>query len=221
MKILLTIVTFLTMLCATYMSLIYAPTEKVMGDIQRIFYFHLGTVWAATIAFTIVFIASIMYLRKETRKWDIIAYSSAEIGVLFITLTVITGSIWAKPVWGVWWTWDPQLTTTFILWVLYVVYLILRSGVVNNVKQAKYSAVFAIIAFIDLPIVYLSARIKRGISPVVFGPGGGGIAPEMLHVLLVTLLAFTLLFVVLLRERVRILEIKDAVNGMMRRGGSY
>ena len=208
------------MVCATYMSFLYAPTEKVMGHIQRIFYFHMGTVWAATIAFFIVFIASIIYLKKETRKWDIIAHSSAELGVLFITLTIITGSIWAKPVWGTWWTWDPQLTTTFILWILYVIYLILRSSFVNNVKQAKYSAIFAIIAFIDLPIVYVSARIKRGISPVVFGPGGGGIAPEMMHTLLVTLLAFTLLFFILLNERIMILRTKDTVNSMIS-GSNY
>ncbi|NIP29943.1 MAG: cytochrome C assembly protein [Candidatus Dadabacteria bacterium] len=214
MRYILFFLAFISMLVANYMSLMYAPTEKVMGHIQRIFYFHMGTVWAATLAFILVFIASIMYLRKESRKWDIIAYSSAELGVLFITLTIITGSIWAKPVWGTWWTWDPQLTTTFILWVLYIVYLILRSSAGSNVKQARYSAIFAIIAFIDLPIVYASARLKRGISPVVFGPGGGGIAPEMMHTLLVCLVAFTLLFIVLLKERMNILKMKDIINSI-------
>lgn len=214
MKKILFILTFIAMLCATYTSLIYAPTELVMGHIQRIFYFHMGTVWAATIAFIVVFVASIMYLVKETRKWDIIAYSSAELGVLFITLTIITGSIWAKPVWGTWWTWDPQLTTTFILWVLYVVYLLLRSGTGKGTRAAKYSSIFAIIAFIDLPLVYISARLKRGISPVVFGPGGGGIAPEMLYTLLVSLVAFTLLFIILLKERIKIIEMKDRIESL-------
>jgi heme exporter protein C len=195
------------------MAFIYAPTEMVMGNIQRIFYFHMGAVWVATIAFTVVFIASIQYLRKQTRFWDIMAYSSAEIGVLFTTLTIITGSIWAKPVWGTWWTWDPQLTTTFILWILYIVYLILRSSAGSDVKKAKFAAVFGIIAFLDLPLVYASARLMRGISPVVFG-GRGGIAPQMMVALLACLITFTLLYIVLLKQRMDIEEMKDEVTRM-------
>jgi ABC-type transport system involved in cytochrome c biogenesis, permease component len=201
--------TFIGIIASLYTAFIYAPTESVMGHVQRIFYFHMGTVWVATIAFIIVFVASIQYLRKESRHWDILALSSAEIGVLFITLTIITGSIWAKPVWGTWWTWDPQLTTTFILWILYAVYLILRSAAGNDVRKAKFAAVFGIIAFIDLPLVYVSARLMRGISPVVFGPGGGGIAPEMMVALLVSLVSFTLLFVLLLKQRMDIEKMKD------------
>ncbi len=200
--------TFALMALATWMTLFYAPTEAVMGHVQRIFYFHMGTVWAATVAFTVVFVASICYLRKETDRWDVMAYCSAEAGMLFLTLTIITGAIWAKPVWGTWWTWDPQLTTTFILWVLYAVYLLLRSGAGGR-RRAKYSAVFAVVAFVDLPIVYVSARVKRGISPVVFGPGGGGIDPAMMHTLIVTLAGFTLLFLVLLKERTRIMNMEN------------
>ena len=204
--------TFVGMIASLYMAFIYAPTEMVMGNIQRIFYFHMGAVWVATIAFTVVFIASIQYLRKQTRFWDIMAYSSAEIGVLFTTLTIITGSIWAKPVWGTWWTWDPQLTTTFILWILYIVYLILRSSAGSDVKKAKFAAVFGIIAFLDLPLVYASARLMRGISPVVFGGRGGGIAPQMMVALLVCLITFTLLYIVLLKQRMDIEEMKDEVT---------
>ena len=211
--------TFALMVLGTWMTLFYAPTEVVMGHVQRIFYFHMGTVWAATVAFTVVFVASIYYLAKETAKWDTLAYCSAEIGVLLLTLTIITGSIWAKPVWGTWWTWDPQLTTTFILWVLYAVYLVLRSGAGGRGKKARYSAIFAIIAFVDLPVVYVSARIKRGISPVVFGPGGGGIDPAMMHTLLVVLLGFTLLFLLLLGERIRIMNMENALYARSGRGG--
>lgn len=207
--IILLVLTVISIIASLYASFIYAPTELVMGDIQRIFYFHMGTVWVATVAFTIVFIASIMFLKSGKRKWDILALSSAEIGVLFITLTIITGSIWAKPIWGTWWTWDPQLTTTFILWILYIVYLILRSVAGDNVKQARFAAVFSIIAFIDLPLVYISARLKRGISPVVFGPGGGGIESEMLITMLITFLACTLLFIILLKQRILYEKIKD------------
>ncbi len=203
MKMILYSLSFLAMVVSTYMISFYAPTERIMGDVQRIFYFHMGAVWVASLSFTIVFIASILFLLKKEKKWDILAYSSAEIGVIFITLTIIGGSIWAKPVWGTWWTWDPQLTTTFILWILYIVYLMLRSGAGDNQKMAKFSAVFAIVAYVDLPLVYISARVMRGISPVVFGSKGGGIEPRMMHTLLVVLVAFTLFFILLLRERVR------------------
>ena len=207
--IILLVLTVISIIASLYASFIYAPTELIMGDIQRIFYFHMGTVWVATVAFTIVFIASIMFLKSGKRKWDILALSSAEIGVLFITLTIITGSIWAKPIWGTWWTWDPQLTTTFILWILYIVYLILRSVAGDNVKQARFAAVFSIIAFIDLPLVYISARLKRGISPVVFGPGGEGIESKMLITMLITFLACTLLFIILLKQRILYEKIKN------------
>jgi heme exporter protein C len=215
MKLFLYIITLILMLISTYAALIYAPTETIMGDIQRIFYFHMGTVWVATIAFMIVFVASIIYLINGKKKWDVLAYTSAEIGVLFITLTIITGSIWAKPVWGTWWTWDPQLTTTFILWILYIVYLLIRANSGFDEKKAKYSAVFAIIAFIDLPLVYISARVMRGISPVVFGPGGGGIEPKMLNALLITLVSFTLLFILLLIERVKVENLKYQINKLI------
>jgi len=215
MRLLLYIVTLILMLASTYAVFIYAPTEVMMGDIQRIFYFHMGTVWVATVAFVIVFISSILYLINGNRKWDILAYTSAEIGVLFITLTIITGSIWAKPVWGTWWTWDPQLSTTFVLWILYIVYLLIRANSGYDEKKAKYSAVFAIIAFIDLPLVYISARVMRGISPVVFGPGGGGIEPKMLNALIITLVSFTLLFILLLIERVKIENLKYKINKLI------
>jgi heme exporter protein C len=210
-RIALIILTFIAIVASLYTAFIYAPTEPQMGHIQRIFYFHMGTVWVATVAFIIVFISSIMYLWKGSRKWDILAYCSAELGVVFLTLTIITGSIWAKPIWGTWWTWDPQLTTTFILWILYIVYLVLRSSAENDSKRAKFAAVFGIIAFIDLPLVYLSVRVMRGISPVVFGPGGGGIEPLMMHALLINMAAFSLLFIVLLLERIDIERFQDKV----------
>lgn len=210
-RLILLILAFVGVIASIYTAFLYAPTEPQMGHIQRIFYFHMGTVWVATIAFIIVFVSSIMYLWKGTRKWDVRAYCSAELGVLFLTLTIITGSVWAKPIWGTWWTWDPQLTTTFILWILYIVYLVVRATAGNDTKKAKYAAVFAIIAFIDLPLVYISVRVMRGISPVVFGPGGGGIAPKMMDALLINLAACTILFVVLLLERIDLEHMKDRI----------
>ena len=213
------IISFISIVISLYATFIFAPTELIMGEIQRIFYFHMGTVWVASLAFTIVFIASIIFLKNGKRKWDIVSLSSAEIGVVFITLTIITGSIWAKPVWGTWWTWDPQLTTTFILWILYIVYLIIRSVAGDNLKQAKFAAVFGIIAFIDLPIVYISARLKRGISPVVFGPGGGGVERDMLITMTITLVACTLVFIILLRERINLEKMRDDLKLIKSRMG--
>ena len=212
MRYILYFIALILMILSTYAVFLYAPNEVVMGPVQRIFYFHMGSVWVATIAFIIVFVSSIAYLINGKRKWDILAYTSAELGVLFITITIITGSIWAKPVWGTWWTWDPQLTTTFILWILYIIYLLIRANSGYDERKAKYSAVFAIIAFIDLPLVYISARVMRGISPVVFGPGGGGIEAKMMHTLLLTLLAFTFLFLILIIERVRIENMKYKIR---------
>ena len=215
----LAVFTFVLMAASVYAAFVYAPTEPKMGHIQRIFYMHMGTVWVATVAFMLVFAASVMYLWKGTRKWDILAYCSAEIGVVFLTITILTGSIWAKPVWGTWWTWEPQLTTTFILWILYIVYLVLRSSAGSDTKKAKFAAVFGIIAFIDLPLVYASVRVMRGISPVVFGPGGGGIAPQMMHVLLINLAACSLLFVLLLLERIDLERMSDELAVLKTREG--
>ena len=215
----LAVLTFVLMAASLYAAFIYAPTEPRMGHIQRIFYIHMGTVWVATVAFMIVFVSSVMYLWKGTRKWDILAYCSAEIGVVFLTITILTGSIWAKPIWGTWWTWDPQLTTTFILWILYIVYLVLRSSAGSDTKKAKFAAVFGILAFIDLPLVYASVRVMRGISPVVFGPRGGGIAPEMMHALLINLAACSLLYILLLLERIDLERMSDELAVLKAREG--
>ncbi len=208
---LLLVLTFVGINGSLYTAFYYAPTEKVMGHIQRIFYFHMGSVWVATLAFVLVFIASIQYLRRESRSWDILAYSSAEIGVIFLTLTMITGSIWAKPVWNTWWTWDPQLMTTFLLWVFYIAYLIIRSAAGTDLKAARFSAVFGIIAFMVLPFVYVSARVMRGISPVVFGGRGGGISPKMMVTLIVCLVSCTFLYLLLLGQRMALERMRDEI----------
>ncbi len=198
--------TLLLMAVAFWMSVFYAPMETQMGDAQRIFYFHMGSVAAMTVAFIIVFVSSVAFLRGRKQKWDIRAASSAEAGVVFTLITILTGAIWAKSSWGTWWVWwDAQLQATFVLFLLYSGYLLLRKMLPENEKSAVLSSVFACLAFIDLPWVYASARVvKRDISPVVFGPGGGGIAPEMMHTLIVNVIAFLLLFAVILRERERI-----------------
>lgn len=198
---LISFVVFMTI--SLYMVFLYAPTEKIMGDVQRIFYFHMGYVLVFTIAFTMNLIYSIKFLKNNVERDSQLAYINGEIGVVFTFLVLVSGMIWAKPVWGTWWTSDPQLTTTLILFILYLTYLIfhklaIRSGV------PRYSSVFAIIAFIDLPIVYISVRVMRGISPVVFGGDGGGISPLMMDTLLVTFIAFFFLYLFLLDLRIKV-----------------
>ena len=191
------------MTLSLYMIFIYAPKEKIMGDVQRIFYFHMGYVLVFTIAFTMNLIYSIKYLRSNNPSESNMAYINAEIGTLFTLLTLVSGSIWAKPVWGTWWTSDPQLTTTLILFILYFTYLVFHK-LAEKSGVPRYSSILAIIAFIDLPIVYISVRVMRGISPVVFGGEGGGIAPEMMDTLIVTFIAFLFLYFYLLDMRIKL-----------------
>ena len=199
----LSIVSYLAILVAIYFAFIYAPTERTMGVVQRIFYFHVPSAWTAFVAFFVVCIASIMFLVNGSEKWDLLAKSSAEIGVLFTTIVLVTGPLWAKPVWNVFWTWDARLTTSFILWLIYIAYLMLRSYTHDKERGARFAAVFGIIGFVDVPIVYFSIRWWRTLHPsaVVGGGDGSGLAPAMLTTLMVCLAAFSILYVTLLTFR--------------------
>ena len=192
---------FILFVGALYLVFIYVPTEETMGVVQRIFYFHVPVAWVAFLAFFIVFLGSTLYLWKRENKWDVIASSSAEVGVVFTTLTLITGSIWAKPIWGVWWTWEPRLTTALVLWLIYVAYLIVRSFATDEQRGARFAAVVGIVGFIDVPIVALAITLWRTQhpGPLIFE---GGLAPPMLLTLLVCLAAFTALYSLLLFQRI-------------------
>jgi heme exporter protein C len=179
-----------------YLIFKVAPTERIMGDVQRIFYLHVPLAISAYAGFTTVFIASIMFLWRKNLFWDTVAYTAAEIGVLFSTLVIITGSFWARPVWNVWWTWDPRLLTMFILWFIYVGYFILRKGIPERLKKARYSAVLGIIGFLDVPIVRLATKWWRSVHPRLKSEGGG-LDPVMLKVLLFSMLTFILFAVFL------------------------
>jgi heme exporter protein C len=200
----LTLVTAVAMSVALYMAFIFAPTEQTMGEVQRIFYFHVASAWAGFAAFLVVFIAGIAYLRTQHMKWDMLAFSSAEIGVVFITMTLMTGSLWARPTWNTWWTWDPRLTTAAILWIIYVVYLMLRGAIEEPVQRARLASVFGIIGFIDVPIVFMAVRWWRTIHPVIFNSQGFDLTGRMLVAFMVCLMAFTLLYATLLWQRYRL-----------------
>ncbi|MBA7607628.1 Heme exporter protein C [subsurface metagenome] len=189
------------MVTALYLVFVYVPTEKTMGIVQRIFYLMVPMGWLSLLSFLIVFIGSILYLVKRESKWDILAHSSAEAGIIFTTLALLTGAIWAKPVWGVWWTWEPRLTSTLVLWLLYLAYFMVRSLATEESRGATFAAVVGIVGFIDLPIIILATTLWRGMHPelMIFQ---GGLAPSMLVTLLVSISAFTALYFLLLIQRV-------------------
>lgn len=183
-----------------YLIWYYAPVEATLGVIQKIFYFHLPMAWWSMLSFFLVFIASIGFLIKRTMFWDRLAGVAAEIGLLFSTLALITGTFWARGSWNVWWTWDPRLTTTLIMWFVYAAYLILRSLDMAPERRGLVSAVIGIVAFLDVPLVFYSARMWRSIHPAVFR-SGGGLEPEMKTTVIASILAFSLVWLSLLLLR--------------------
>jgi heme exporter protein C len=196
---------------AGYAALFMAPTERTMGLIQRIFYFHVPSAWTGFVAFFLVLVSSIAYLFRRRPQWDWLAVSAAEAGVAFFTVVLVTGPIWAKPVWGIWWTWDARLTSTFVLWVLYVTYLLLRTLVGDPERRAMVSAVFSIFAFLDVPLVYLSIWFWRTQhpQPVI---GGGGLDKRMWPVFLICWAALLALMALLVRQRYRLEALRREVQ---------
>ena len=205
------LLTYVLMLLALYTIFIYAPVEKTMGLIQKIFYIHVPAAFLAYLAFFITFIASIFYLYRKDSKWDTVAHCAVETGVIFCTIVLITGPIWAKPVWNVWWTWDPRLTTTLILWFTYVAYLMLRRSVKEN-QRANLSAVFGIIGFINVPITFFSIRLWRTIHPVIITSRGLNMSWSMKFSLIITFIAFCFLFFSLLISRIRLERLKMCIE---------
>jgi len=200
-------VTFIMMLFALYAIFFYAPIEQTMGIVQKIFYIHVPSAFFAFFAFLITFIASILFLSTKARKWDTIAFCSVEVGIIFCTIVLTTGPIWAKPIWNVWWTWDPRLLTTLILWFIYVSYLMLRRVVEGN-QRLNISAVLGIIGFVNVPLTFFTIRLWRTIHPVLITTRGININTPMKHTLLITAAAFCCLFIFLLISRIRIETLK-------------
>jgi len=196
---------------AGYAALFMAPTERTMGLIQRIFYFHVPSAWTGFVAFFLVLVSSIAYLFRRRPQWDWLAVSAAEVGVACFTVVLVTGPIWAKPVWGIWWTWDARLTSTFVLWVMYVSYLLLRTLVGDPERRAMVSAVFGIFAFLDVPLVYLSIWFWRTQhpQPVI---GGGGLDKRMWPVFSICWAALLALMVLLVRQRYRLEALRHEVH---------
>src|SRR5579862_9007622 len=190
------LVTFIWMVTALYLGFIYAPQEATMGEVQRIFYVHVPCAETSFLAYFFIFLGSIAYLWKRNPVADDFAHGAAEVGFLYSTCNIVTGPLWGKPVWGIWWTWDPRLTLTFILWLLFVGYLMLRSYVTNAARSAVLAAVVGIIGFVDVPIDYMAIRWWRTQhpSPVIAGGSESGLDPRMWVALFVTWGAFLCLF---------------------------
>src|SRR5216684_1818115 len=215
------VVTCVLMVAALFMVFVYVPTEADQGIVQRIFYFHVPCAWVAFAAFALVAISGVFYLWLRQQVWDDLGLA-AESGMVFCTLVLITGSIWAKPIWGAWWTWDSRLTTTLILWLLYGGYLMLRAMADDTPQVARFAAVVGIAAALDVPIIIVSVRLWRTIHPAVLvtRQGGHGLEdPRMVATLLVSMAAFTALFIWLLCLRFATLRTQTRLNQVARELG--
>lgn len=197
-----------------YNIFIFVPTEKTMGIVQRIFYFHVPSGIAAFLAFFVVAGYSIAFLKTRNRWYDRVSFASAELGVLFSTGILVTGMLWAKPAWNTYWSWDPRLTTMLILWFIYVAYMMVRDFVGDDERGARFAAVFAIVGVVDVPIVYFSIRWWRTIhpQPVVMGGEGSGLHPDMTYTLMISMLTFFVLYFYMLCARLRLEKSRERLN---------
>lgn len=215
---LLDIVAVVVMLAATAMVFFYAPLERVMGAVQKVFYFHVAAGWVGMLSFLVAAVAGVLYLVKKNSKWDLVGVATVEIGIAFTMINLITGAIWARPIWNTWWTWDPRLTTATVMELVYFAYLMLRAGIEEPERRARFGAVYAIVGFLSVPLTFFSIRLFRTIHPVVIGsndPGAMGsfdMTPAMTQVFLFSLIAFTVVYFDLLWNRIRLGRLAERVE---------
>ena len=206
------------MAIAIYLVFIAAPMERTMGLSQRIFYFHVGSGWVGAAAFLVALLAGIGVLRTGERKWDRLAASAIEVGFVFITMIIVTGSIWAKATWNTWWTWSPRLTSATVMWLVYVAYFMLRNAMDDPGKQSRFAAVYAIVGFVTVIGTFLSIRLLKDIHPTIFGAGadvdGGGLATGMHLPFFFSLATFTVLGITLLWHRIRLMRMADEIAAL-------
>jgi heme exporter protein C len=222
----LNLVTLGLMAIATGLVFLYAPLERTMGEVQRIFYFHVASAWIGLFAFLVTLIVGVIYLRTGQQRWDQIGLASVEIGLVFTVMTAASGSIWARPAWNTWWTWDPRLTTYTIMALIYVAYLMLRQGIEDPNRRARFAAAYGIVGFISVPITFFAIRIWRTIHPVVIGNGAeqaqGSFAmtQPMVIVLLFSVATFTVLYVCLMANRLQLENLAERVEQLKARAAS-
>lgn len=207
-------------LISIYLAFIYAPSHETEGDVQRIFYFHVASAWISYLAFGVTFVAGLLYLKSKNFKWDAIAFSSAEVGIIFCTLGITTGSIWAGATWGVFWIWeDAKLFITLVLWLVFIAYLALRANAKSRTSKANLSAVFGIIGFICVPLSFAANRIWQQYHPTVIATSKGGLQASMAFALVVAVFAFTFLYLYLLLARVDIERMRETIEKIKQQVG--
>jgi len=208
----------LMILAAAGLVFFYAPVEVMMGQVQKVFYFHVATAWVGMLGFLVAAIAGVVYLRKGDLTWDIAGNSAVEISLIFFLTAIILGSIWARPIWNTWWTWEPRLTTAAIVELIYAAYLLLRQGVDDPERRARFSAIYAILGFFSVPLTFISIRLLRTIHPVVVGSaeaasqGGFNMDSPMKLTFFFSLAAFTVFFADLLWHRIRLGKLRAEVE---------
>lgn len=209
----------MTTLC--YLVFLYIPLERTQGYVQKIFFIHVPCAWVGFLAFTVTAIMGGRYLASRNPDHDRWAAASAEVGLMFTTLVLITGPMWARPVWGIWWTWDVRLTSTLVLWLIYLAYLILRQTVSERDRRSVLASVTGIIGWLGVPIVYLANRVKASQhpAPVIGGGEKSGLAPIFLFTLLVGVATLTIFYVILLRARARGIRLEDEIEELQIAGG--
>ena len=212
------IVTVIVLAISTYLALVFAPTEIVMGQVQRVFYFHMGTAWVGLMGFVIAAVAGIIYLITHNLKWDRVEMAAVEVSLVFFFITIVLGSIWARPAWNTWWTWDPRLTTAAITELIYVAYFMLRQGIEDPERRARFGAVYTLLGGISAPITFMVIRLFRTIHPVVIGSqsaeaqGGFSMTSDMKVAFFFALFAFTVIFIDLFWHRIRLGGLQDKVE---------
>lgn len=214
----LNVLSVLLFLGALGMVFIYAPLEVTMNYVQKIFYFHIATGWVGMLGFLAAAAAGVIYLVKHDQKWDIIELAAVEISLVFFFITIIAGSIWARPTWGAYWTWEPRLTTAAILEMVYIAYLLLRQGIDDPDRRARFSAVYTLIGAISVPITFMSIRLFRTIHPVVIGTNSAAttgtfdMTSKMLITMFFALFTFSVIFVTLFWHRIRLGQLSQQVE---------
>jgi heme exporter protein C len=213
----LNVITLVLVVAATLVVFLYAPIEANMGRVQKIFYFHISTAWVGMLGFLVAVIAGVAYLITGHRKWDIAGLAAVEVSLVFFGIAIVAGSIWARPTWGVWWNWDPRLTTAAIVELVYAAYLMLRQGIEDPDRRARFGAVYAILSFISVPITFTSIRILRTIHPVLIGgtesgSNGMGMTNKMVYTMMISLFTFTFVFADLYWHRLRLGMLSDKIE---------